>query len=224
MATGLSSGALTAKQISLLGAGAYKGFQDYFGDGGTANALKSAYWTEVTNGGTPGTVTIKNDVDDLPVYCEIASGADVADYAMIHTRNKYMVSHNIDDVTTVHLKFRARITVIDAGNVDFHLGLFDAEYAHSAVFISDAVTGIKYLSDDDTATEETDASGDIAQNTWYTFEIRITSSNIKFYVNNVLKATHSTRIPKEPVEVQFRALNLGAATNNEVQYVQLWVE
>lgn len=224
MATGLSSGALSAKQTSLLGCGAYKGFQDYFGDGGTANTLKSAYWNETTVGGSPGTVTIVNGTDDLPVYCALASGADAADSAEINTRNKYMVSHNISDVTTVHLRFRARITVIDAGNADFHLGLADSGLAHAAVFISDGMTGIEYLSDDDTATEETDASGDISQNTWYTFEIRIVAASVKFYVDTVLKATHSTRIPKEPVEVQYKALNSGTSTNVEVQYTQLWVE
>lgn len=220
---GMTHSALSAKQASLLGCGVTKGFQDYFGDGGTANAVKSIYWTEVTNGVSPGTVTIQNGTDDLPVYCEIASGADADDYARIHTDNKYILSPYESDVSAIHLRTKARFSSA-AG--DARIGLdegFNPE-DHTAMIYFGA-TSILYWTEDSGNSQAVDASGDLDINTWYVFEIVWNTTAVKFYVDDDLKQTHTTRVPAEPLYVDCASRNFGGAANTlDVQYIQVWGE
>jgi len=222
---GMTHSALSAKQASLLGCGVTKGFQDYFGDGGTANALKSAYWNESSNGVSPGVLTIQNATDDLPVYCELDSGADDEDWIQADSFNKYMLSPYEADVSAVHFKTRARFTVIDGANCYAYLGLADAGALSDSALIYIAY-GTYYYNSRGAASESTDASGDIVQNTWYTIEIIWSAAAVKYYVDNDLKATHTTaaNLPNEPMATYIYARNNGTQTNTEVQYVQFWAE
>jgi len=214
---------ITAKDRSLLGSGAFKGFQDYFGDGGTANVAKSAYWTEETVGASPGTVTIVSTTASLPAHLSLYSGADNSDSAKIHSDNKYKISPFESDITTVHLRFRGRITVISAAAAEFTLGLVNTDNTHYAM-INSSASGPAYLSKDGTTQQATTAAADIAQNTWYTFEIRWTETAVAFFVNDVLKATHSTYFPLAPCFVTLLARRATVSTNVDIQWVQLWGE
>jgi len=215
---------LSAKERSLLGAGAFKGFQDYFGDAGTANGVKSAYWTEVTNGASPGTITIKNSESSLPVYVELYSGADSGDDAIIHTTTKYLISPYESDITTVHLKLRMKVNkVSDTDSVYFGMGLADGETpAQYALIRKAGNTSFMFRTKNSTSTEDTSLS--LSANTWYTFEIRWTTSDCKLYQDDSLVATHTTYIPTVPLGVWARTEASSTDGYLYLVWVQLWAE
>jgi hypothetical protein len=216
---------LTAKQASLLGAGAFKGFQDYFGDGGTANAIKSAYWTEITSGTTPGTITIRTDVSGAPPYVELYSGADLDDYALIHGDGKYSISPYESDITTVHMKFCMRLSSVGtADDMVAWCGLQRGTYTGPddyARVVKDN-NGVRFLTSDGVSSEWTALS--LSANTWYTFEICWTTSDVKLYQDGSLVATHTAYLPLRPLHVAAVAYNAGGAITLDVAYVQLWAE
>ena len=219
----IATDALTAKQKSMLGVGAWKGFQDYIGDAGTANALKSAFWNETTVGASPGVVTVYSTTDDYPVYMELDSGADNNDEAQIDSLDKYMVNPLKTSITTIHLKFVARIDVTDDANSHFDLGLSSSDKLRKAVL--NMVTDVaKFSTRNSDGEEHTDISAHVADDTWYTFEIQWTTSDVKFYVDSTLRATHSTRVPERPLAAFFRAWNRDVVQKVDLQYVEMWAE
>lgn len=70
--------------------------------------------------------------------------------------------------------------------------------AHSAVFESDAANTKLYArTSNGTTATRTDITSGLTISNWnlYRIEVDLTNTNVKFYVNNVLKATHTTNLP-----------------------------
>jgi hypothetical protein len=77
----------------------------------------------------------------------------------------------------------------------------------------------------ETSETTTDVSSGITRTNWNNYRIVYTyGTNVKFYINNVLKATHTTNLPTSSNNARF---GIGGATNNntaEVSNVVISVE
>ena len=84
---------------------------------------------------------------------------------------------------------------------------------------------VKLNSSDGTVKEETTITGEISDNTWFNFEIVVTASDVKYYIDDVLKATHTEHLPDAPLCVGVSARFVSAITPIiKVQYIHVWVE
>ncbi len=81
-----------------------------------------------------------------------------------------------------------------------------------------------YTSDGSTA-QTTSLASYITDNTWFLLEIVISATDVKFYIDDTLRATHSTNVPSA---VWFFAFGATCENNTVqktyVQYVQIWGE
>jgi len=73
-------------------------------------------------------------------------------------------------------------------------------------FLKDvASVGVLYARTDSNGTdEETDVSSGITLTDWNKYTIEVTSASVKFYINDVLKATHATQKPLTPAAVALK--------------------
>jgi hypothetical protein len=74
--------------------------------------------------------------------------------------------------------------------------------------------------------ETTDLSSYISSNnTYYTIEIVLSLTSVKFYVDNVLRATHTTNVPIYTNEVVLCARNTNSVqTSLRAKLVEVWEE
>ena len=96
--------------------------------------------------------------------------------------------------------------------------------AESAVIVVHDQTPTFYTNDG-AVNETTDVSAHISDNTWFDGEIIISASDVKLYIDETLRATHSVRVPSAVWQ-----LVLGATCVNDTnqytfaEYAQVWGE
>jgi len=230
---------LTAKEKSLLGIGVHPGFQDFFNTVANDADPSTTYWSVVENGA--GTVKVENDTGNIGyinggLVC--FSGGTTGDDGIAYTQDKWNIALK-NGVTTVHFKARATFTWSAHNGDNCGIGLMENDAAPSDIsaltstggdaleIASIAVLDQKpyAFSSDGTTTESTDLSSYISVNTAFTMEIRITSSDVKFYVDGTLRATHNTNVPSSVWQMVVGATCEG--NNNQyiyADYAQCWGE
>lgn len=220
---------LSNKQNSILGLRGIKGFIDYVSTIADQAAPDPAIWVTTEVGGT---VKVYSGTTDMS-KCLINSGPAAGNYATISTMNLkcYCIK---GDVKEIHLKTKfmhddftgrafigfAKTLVVDSVN-----NCIATVFNYQAGVIIDNDT-LNYLSADGFAAEQTDASGHItSQSTYYVLEVVLDKDCARFYLNGILRATHTTRYP-------FYLLKaiIGTAYENVIastlywQYVEIWSE
>ena len=124
----------------------------------------------------------------------------------------------------MHLKFRVKFNkVSDTDSVYLYLGLANGESpTQYALVHKKSDTSFRFLTYDDTSPETTGLS--VSANTWYTFEIRWTTSDCKLYQDDSLVATHTSCIPTVPLGVLSKAQAKSTDGYLYLAWVQLWAE
>ena len=229
----LSDVGLSDKGKSLLGIGAFPGFQDFFDTIADEVNPNSTYWSVIEN---TGTVQSRNVTASAPGYIVCSSGITNGQDAIAYTQGKKLISRK-NGVTTVHFKMYGKFDwIAEATGVSCGVGLVENDLIPSdtsdligagnevaSIVVKDS-TPYAYTSDGNTA-ESTDLSSYISDDMLFTLEIRITNSNVKFYIDGTLRATHSTNVPISIWQLMLGATCVNSATERVfAQYVQLWAE
>jgi len=225
-------GGLSAKEKSLLGIGVVPGFQDFFNTVANGAAPDSTYWSVVENG--DGAVTILSVTPYTPGFLQcytVVTGND----AIAYTKDKRVVSLK-NGVTTVCLKAYVNLSWGCAGyegkcgigftendNIPADTDILTGAAHEVASIVADAGVPKAFSSDGNTV-ESTDLSSYISDDTWFDLEIRITSSDVKFYIDGTLRATHSTSVPNSVWQVVASGTGENDTIKVKVEKIQVWGE
>jgi len=223
---------LSAEEKSLLGIGVFPGFNDYFDTVANDADPNTINWSVIEN---TGTVNVENDTAALPGYLICNSGGATGNDGLAHTKDKRVFSLK-NGVTTIHLKSYLIMNWAGQTGYECGIGFMENEQLISQVIdlIATAyeVAAIVSLtgnpnaySSDGTTTELTDLSSYISDNTGFLLEIVISASDVKFYVNGTLRATHTTNVPSSVWQVCIGATccnNIASITKSE--YIKVWGE
>ena len=115
---------LSAKEKSLLGIGVFPGFRDFFNTVANDADPNTTNWTVIEN---TGAVTVQNDTDAVPGYLKCYVGAGAGNDAMAHTKDKRVFSIK-NDVTTIHLKVKAKFDWTDDTSAQCGIGFIENDY------------------------------------------------------------------------------------------------
>lgn len=219
-------GDLSAKEKSLLGIGTFPGFRDCFNKVADAAAPDATYWNVIEDGAS--TVQVKHTPE--PGILEMISSVNIED-AIVFTKDKWLFALK-NGVNSVHMKGRFKFE-LNGGNGSWGLGFLIFSNADPAVFeliaanqyVASIVIGTAYSSDGAVA-ENTDLSAFISESTWFDCEIVISAADVKYYVNEILRATHTTRVPDAVWQASLAIMRGGVAGNVELEdeEVELWCE
>jgi|TARA_Y100000310_G_C20701301_1_gene830186 hypothetical protein len=225
---------VTDKQSSFLSGGAHPAFEDFFNTVANDADPDSSYWSVVENGGT---VDVENDTASTPGFVKCEDDGNAGTDGIAKTRNKFMISRK-GGITTVHLKAYLKFDwTANSANPSCGFGFIESDVDITDMDLIDdntaevATIGVKNnivnaFSSDGSTTESSDLSSWATDNTWFTVEIRISSSDVKFYIDGTLRATHSTNVPDSTWYIVFGSTNRDNANREYtyVQWVQAWAE
>jgi len=180
------------------------------------------------------------DSDD-PFHTRLITGAELDSEAMSYASppSDYYLTRLLrlpGNLEVSKLIFECRLRLAQTSNVMVKFGLGDpattdiaTDSTHAVFHFDSSVSPYWRTSSYGTAQEltVTDVATDTA---WHTFRIEITSSDVKFYVDGALKATH-TQVPNagspdfiNSLIVILRTLEDGVKKELRYDYVAAWVE
>jgi len=220
---------LSPKEKSLLGIGALPGFRSYFDKVADGAAPDDTVWTLIVTGG--GTVTVQNDTANKNGFLICASGAGADDDAIACSKDKRIFSIKAP-VTTLHMVGRAKFVYTNHAAITDCLGFvanekaltecgsFRALDAYAAAFVT--YSNVPYACTSDGAViEETNLGVWIITGTWFNFEIVISVTDVKFYINGTLRATHAARVPSSVWQMAVGATQNGEAETVYIEYMDV---
>ena len=224
--------AMTDKDRSLLGIGLMKGFSDDFNTVANDAVPDATNWNLVEN---VGTVTVENDTTGKPGRIKCLSGGATGNDAFATTKDKRVFALK-NGVTTLHLK--CSVTMDWAGQNGFEciVGLVQNEFnvlnvanilgaGNNCAAIVISNTAVKVYSVDGVDSENSDITAYVSDNTAYKFEVVISATDVKFYIDDTLRATHTVRVPDSVFQI---ALGTTCINNQEsktyVEKVRVWGE
>jgi hypothetical protein len=165
--------------------------------------LPSQHWTTATTGNGSFTITSSQ----LQIDTASFSGGDSV---TINGTKKFSVS----DGTLV---FKTRLQTYEDGG-----GIYGNAQPRGLVAGTDRNNAIEFISASRTSVAARTVSGGVATQTvfdlgrsvrtWTFYQIVATSTAVKFYVDGMLIATHTTNIPTVPLNVYFSSSDGGAGT------------
>jgi len=218
----------SAKVKSLLGLGPLPGMVDYFDTVADGADPETAVWSIVESG--DGAVTVDTHTADVPGYVNLTVTQNTYEASMF-TKDKRVFSLK-GGATTLY--FEAYVYFNEIGvNGKKGIGFVendDATPDHTAFEGNNHVAGF-YVDDKaysysstGAANESSDLSGFISATTWYTLKIAITASDVKYYVDGTLRATHTTRVPSSVWQVVMAVGEDGADSGMKIQWINVWGE
>lgn len=221
---------LTDEEKSLMGLGPITGLRDDFNlqaDGADPDA---SIWTVIENGGT---VNIVNNTAGQPGYVECDSGGVTGQDALAITQDKYVMSLK-NGITTLHLRAYLNMNWAGEAGAEIEFGVMENETTPAAVGSIGAsglgsagvgaIGGIPYvMSADDVANEQTDVSAFVSDATGFWFEMVLGAASFLFYIDDTLRATHTTRYPLSVWQIITGATCINNnASNIKIEGLKVW--
>jgi len=140
-----------------------------------------------------GTATMLSGVSDHPGIVRLTTGATAAN-AMTLSPSDSSTYNQIDWGDIDKVAFIVRVPTVTT--VVVAVGFETAANGYAAIMLNSAAAADWYAySDDGGTTESTDTDVTATAGNWFLLEIENATSSVKFYINNTLEATHSTRLP-----------------------------
>lgn len=178
-----------------------------------------------------GTISNPASVSGRPGIVKLSSGAIINTIARIHLGD--IVSLTVfDPADTFDFTFIIRPTTSTLQEMRIGaLPDFSAAPPASGIFFEHdtaagdfATTWVCVTRNASTSTR-TDSTITVTANTWYKFRIRRTSSTtIEFYIDGVLRGTHTTNVPTAAQNIGFQVENLEAVTKTiDMDYFRMRV-
>ncbi len=164
---------------------------------------------EWLTGGDVGFVVDPVFVDDEPSLYKITTDNDSGDDAYLHGNEKFGLVFSINEEGGATVTFEARIRLLSATNVESWFGLINplittpvASPPNSTGFFQ---TGGNWQAVNENGAAESTDTGVAPDTSWHKFTIVWDASDILYYIDDVLKATHSTpaNFPLAPIFIEF---------------------
>lgn len=223
---------LTAKERSLLGLGVCPGFQDNFNMVGNNQVPDATKWSIVENGGN---ARVRSLTADVPGYCRCQGNGTAGNDALVYSQNKRVIALKTG-VTTLHILTTVNFDWTGNAGGTHTIGFLQNDTTptsiadwltagiHSACFTigsSVCYSGAANAG----GVESTDLSAFVADNTYYEFEIVISSTDVEYYIDGTLRDTLNTRVPDSVLQVGFGVTDVAVASEKMyVQKIQVWGE
>ena len=191
--------------------------------------------TDIWNVTETNDAAVTVDVYDSIGFLKVLTGTADGNTAIVDTKDILAWNVNKTDGAISELHMKNIFRIIDlTGEVGFGLSAvsspsnaenWDSPGGYVASIHVDNDT-VNFCSSDGTTTEKTNAISWIStNNTWYTAEIIVTATSVKFYIDGTLRATHSTNVPAYVQKFGVSARNTNSITSEiDVQYVHVWTE
>jgi hypothetical protein len=205
----------------------YEGWQDEAG-------IDTTVWTTAVT----GTGAVARNVAEPPYLKVLLSGPANADTARLYENQRWFCGPDTYGMNTILrrlvMEFEAKFAVVASiDNPTFFMGLASVQLATRAstniagfILTADVLNSIT----DDGAGEVTKAVGAPVLTTWHKYRMEILAGTIYFYVDEVLRATHTTaaveRLPDTTMFPVFYLPQEAGANGGQlhVGIVRVWTE
>jgi len=189
-------------------------------------------------GGDTG-YAISNDVQEEgePCYCQLRTANTLN--ASVYTKNHVhyiaralrMPNHGVGG----KLVFECRARILDTDACEFKVGLdieaasYFSLYDHAAIRY-DWDESIYWMCSSYNTAQELTITTVAVDTAWHVFRIEITDSDVKFYIDGTLVATHTTQIPDPGLGYYMNTVSVSLRTRTAAykyaryDYVALWNE
>ena len=223
---------ISDKEKSLLGIGVLEGWQEYFNKVANDANPEVASWSVVETGGT---ANVENDTAGAPGYQHCSTGITTGNDSIAYTRGKKTFGLKYG-VTTIHLEARVKVGFTADNGDKWGIGFVENDLTPTQVnsivqpnanpaLISMTSAVISATTSDNTTIEQTDITAFITNDTWFNLLIIISATDVKFYIDGTLRATHETNVPASVWQVVLAATcQNSAAQHTYCQYVRVWGE
>ncbi|MBA7624763.1 hypothetical protein ES703_32175 [subsurface metagenome] len=223
---------ITYKEKSLLGIGVFPGFTEGFNKVADDAAPDATHWSIVENGA--GTVVVQNDTVNKNGFLICSSGGGAGDDALAFTKDKLVFALKYH-TNTLHMKSYAKIHFINNATKTGCFGFIanekvlaecaDFTVADSYCAVLSTDSWVPYFCTSDGAIlEKTNLSTWIVDDTWFEFEIIISATDVKFYINGILRVTHVTRVPISVWQLAAGSTQAGEETMTCLEELFIWCE
>jgi len=197
-------------------------------------AVDADYWTAGGDAGGFTVVTADDEPASRKLYADTVQNNDY----YIHGDTKYskLWTFQAGEYSTIifetKLKISSVTTDIQALFGLFEAGSFPTGYAEPAVdcaqfFIDDGISANFVCRTYDAAAEEQTASDVALDTSAHVFRMTLSSANVVFEIDGVVKATHSTTVPDSPMGIVYLVRTeeaAGAERSITPEYIKIEVE
>ncbi len=223
-------GLVKEKELSMLGVKGQPGLNEWFMNVGHGDLPDVGTWLVLADG--TGTVECKLAITDLG-ECRVIAGNVGDDDSSITTIDLIHWSPGRTDGDVNSLHFKSSFRIVDLTG-EACLGLIVRGYNQASQMdtVGAYAAGIhldndvmRAISSDVAVVEETDISGHFTDDTDVILEVILTLDTVKFYVDEVLRASHDTNIPLRVLQAIAASKNTNAVlTELDLSSVQVWTE
>lgn len=215
---------LTNKEKVFMGVPDYPAFSDYFSLVADGAAPDITYWTVVEDNDASVTV-----VSQINTNLMVIAGTGATDDGYTSTLGK--ITWSLDDLgKKLYANFTLAIgDLTGEGGIGFRqygtvptADLFDNVNRHAVLHFDNDV--ISASTADGMAEQNTDLSAFIVQGTYYNFRIVVDPGvDVKYYINDTLRATHNTNPPSRNVFFAVASKNTnGITTTLYFSELEIW--
>lgn len=178
-----------------------------------------------TDSGTAGGSAAHSQIAaDEPLYSELTTKAEAAaNYTSFGAHGIARAARMPADGIGGTLTLEARMRLVQMTNCAMGVGLSAAglyaaalDVNPSAQIFYDNTVGANWRARSYQTEAELTDTGVAANTNWHVFKIVVTASNVKFYIDGVLVATHSTQIPNAGLPNYVNRVAVGVLANEAV--------
>ena len=173
-----------------------------FWDDFVGGSISNVWVTTISNNGTVGII------DGIGGQCRLTTGTTSSGYSQLETSKKIVqisvnpsIEYRIKLSAITNITTRVGLYVDDNNLIDFY---YDADGTGSTWY-GRSITGGTATTTDTTVSADTN---------WHLFEIKGTSSNVKFYIDDVLKATITTNLYTSLVKMYIKHTTKNTTNTN----------
>ena len=184
----------------------------------SGSALDTARWTTTNIAGT-GSTGINDAIDEGGF---VTSGASTNDQTQINFNNKRQYD-NANSICILTMQAVSNTSAISYGGLSGDILAFDGGTNKALVVVSSANANISLRTADGTTNSEDTTSGIAIDMAFHNYKIECGASNVKLYIDGVLRITKSTNLPtaKMQPEIGVKTLTTAAKTT-KVRYLEAY--
>lgn len=155
-------------------------------------------------------------VDGVGGVVKLNSGANNNDYGELSLSTK-----NVDIACGMSIKIRLKISHVMNTMVEFG-SIVDANQRMDFIYNETGSAGNWIARNTMAGVDTTTDTGVVGNTDWHIFRVVTSSSDIKFYIDDILKATHTTNLPTNLMKMYIKQTSNSAnARNIELDFIEI---
>ena len=213
------------KNVAMMGGYGYPTIREYFSVGVEDGDDPATTYFAQTTGNAESDIDLTSAAGTLTLFVNDGSNDN------LKSVGKYVFSVKAN-VTSINCESEIAFSNLaaigcfgfiahDFGNVDDDTGETAANQLACVFHDGDTVN---FNTSNGTSLQQTDITVYVAEGTSYKFHIKVTPTAAQLYIDDILRATHSTYIPGECLAVLLYAANNGENATINTQYIEAWTE